>query len=60
MIGTIVQANSTNSVQYSTTSDRRLKNIMGPTQKGLTDLMKIKIYDYSFKSDATKQGKPVL
>ncbi|HNP22106.1 MAG TPA: tail fiber domain-containing protein [Panacibacter sp.] len=55
MIGTIVQANSTNSVQYSTTSDRRLKNIMGPTQKGLTDLMKIKIYDYSFKSDATKQ-----
>jgi len=42
-------------VSYNTTSDKRLKNIIGATQKGLSDLMKIKIYDYSFKSDLQKQ-----
>ena len=42
-------------VSYNTTSDRRLKNIIGTSQKGLADLMKIKIYDYTFKSDPNKK-----
>ena len=53
-IGHIDQANA-NNVNYSTTSDKRLKNIIGTSQKGLTDLMKIKVYDYSFKSDPNKK-----
>lgn len=53
-IGHIDQANS-NNVNYSTTSDKRLKNIIGTSQKGLNDLMKIKVYDYSFKSDDSKK-----
>ncbi len=53
-LGKIAQ-NSANSVYYWTTSDKRLKNIIGGTQKGLLDLMKIKIYDYTFKSDSQNQ-----
>ena len=44
-----------NGVSYGSASDKRLKNIVGTTQKGLSDLMKIKIYDYTFKSDPNKQ-----
>ncbi len=43
-----------NSVNYGSVSDKRLKNIIGTSQKGLSDLMKINIYDYSFKSDPNK------
>jgi hypothetical protein len=50
-----IQQNSLNSVNYYTTSDKRLKNIIGTSKKGLSDLMKIKIYDYTFKSDLQKQ-----
>jgi len=53
-IGAIEQ-NSATTVGYFTTSDKRLKNIIGASQKGLSDLMKIKIYDYSFKSDPNKK-----
>jgi hypothetical protein len=53
-LGHIDQVNA-NNVNYSTSSDRRLKNIIGATQKGLSDLMKIKVYDYSFKSDPNKK-----
>lgn len=53
-IGAITQNTST-AVAYTTISDKRLKNIIGGTQKGLTDLMKIKIYDYTFKSDPNKK-----
>lgn len=42
-------------VVYASASDKRLKNIIGTTQKGLPDLMKINIYDYTFKSDPQKQ-----
>ena len=52
--GGIYQATA-NGVSYGSTSDKRLKNIIGTTQKGLADLMKIKIYDYNFKSDPRKQ-----
>jgi hypothetical protein len=52
-IGEIRQSSAT-SVAYETASDKRLKNIIGTSQKGLFDLMKIKIYDYTFKSDAGK------
>jgi len=54
IVGTIFQV-TPNTIQYSTTSDKRLKNIVGTTQKGLSDLMKIKIYDYTFKSDPNKE-----
>jgi hypothetical protein len=53
-IGRIDQASAT-SVSYQTISDKRLKNIIGTSQKGLSDLMKIKIYDYTFKSDGDKK-----
>ncbi|HYJ64709.1 MAG TPA: tail fiber domain-containing protein [Parafilimonas sp.] len=52
-VGTIEQ-NSASTVAYLTSSDQRLKNIIGITQNGLSDLMKIKVYDYIFKSDASK------
>lgn len=50
-----IQQTGINSVSYLTTSDNRLKNIIGTSQKGLADLMKIKIYDYTFKSDRDKK-----
>ncbi|QEC66620.1 hypothetical protein FRZ67_04645 [Panacibacter ginsenosidivorans] len=53
-IGAITQ-NTATAVGYTTISDKRLKNIIGGTQKGLSDLMKINIYDYTFKSDASKK-----
>jgi hypothetical protein len=52
-IGRIEQT-STTSVAYTTISDKRLKNNIVASQKGLTDLMKIKVYDYNFKSDPNK------
>jgi len=51
--GYIVQV-AGNGVNYESSSDKRLKNIVGTTHKGLADLMKIKIYDYTFKSDPNK------
>jgi hypothetical protein len=53
-IGQIEQT-ATNGVTYFTTSDKRLKNILGTTQKGLSDLMKINIYDYTFNADPNKK-----
>jgi hypothetical protein len=53
-IGAITQNTST-AVAYTTISDKRLKNIIGASQKGLSDLMKINIYDYTFKSDPEKK-----
>lgn len=53
-IGRIEQTSAT-SIGYFITSDKRLKNIIGVSQKGLADLMKIKIYDFSFKSDPDKK-----
>ncbi len=53
-LGTIYQA-YVNSIYYYSPSDKRLKNIIGTSKKGLSDLMKIKIYDYSFKSDRDQQ-----
>ncbi|MEO8151246.1 MAG: tail fiber domain-containing protein [Bacteroidia bacterium] len=50
-----VQQTTINGVSYLTTSDRRLKNIIGASQKGLSDLMKINIYDYTFKTDPEKK-----
>jgi hypothetical protein len=50
----VIQQTSATSVGYFGTSDKRLKNIIGASQKGLPDLMKIKIYDYTFKSDPAK------
>lgn len=54
-IGRIEQGSVTSSVTYQTISDKRLKNIIGTSQKGLADLMRIKIYDYTFKSDRDKK-----
>ncbi|HRH49156.1 MAG TPA: tail fiber domain-containing protein [Panacibacter sp.] len=50
-----IQQTSVNGITYLTSSDKRLKNIIGASQKGLADLMRIKIYDYTFKSDQKKQ-----
>ena len=52
-LGAIFQ-NSATSLLFAQGSDKRIKNIIGTTQKGLTDLMKIKVYDYTFKSDPQK------
>jgi hypothetical protein len=53
-IGSVFQ-NSATTVSFAITSDKRLKNIIGASQKGLSDLMKIKVYDYTFKSDLNKK-----
>ncbi len=50
-----IEQTSANGVFLFTSSDKRLKNIVGESQKGLSDLMKIKIYDYTFKSDPNKK-----
>jgi hypothetical protein len=51
-IGSIGMNASTTS--YYTTSDRRLKENIKPTTRGLDDLMKIGIQDYNFISDPEK------
>jgi hypothetical protein len=45
---------TSNSVDYNTTSDIRLKTNIAPTTKGLTDLMQIEVKDYRYKDDPTK------
>jgi len=57
IIGTIRQ-NGNGSVNFDQNSDIRLKTNIVPTQFGLTDLMKIQVRDYSFKSelDRTRTG----
>jgi Chaperone of endosialidase len=50
-----IQQTSATAIGYLTTSDKRLKNIIGTSRKGLTDLMKIKIYNDSFKSGMDKK-----
>lgn len=49
-IGNIAR-NGTNSVAYNVSSDARLKNEKGPSSKGLEDLLKVKVKDFSWKSD---------
>ena len=38
-------------MQFSTTSDRRLKTNIQPTAYGLSDLMKIEVRDYNYKGE---------
>ena len=60
-MGSIVPNSGGTGVSYSTTSDRRLKeNIVG-TEKGVSDLLNITVYDYVFKNDPTheKQGRSI-
>jgi hypothetical protein len=52
-IGAIRQIGNT-TMQYNTTSDRRLKTNIQPTRFGLKDLMGIEVMDYSFKSELNK------
>jgi hypothetical protein len=52
-IGAVRQITS-NSVDYNTTSDIRLKTNIQPTTKGLTDLMQIEVKDYRYKDDPAK------
>jgi hypothetical protein len=39
---------------YQYTSDRRLKNIQGLNDDGLEELLKLKVYNYTFKNDHKK------
>lgn len=52
-IGSVAAAGAS-SVAYNTTSDRRLKKDIAPTQRGLADLMKIEVDDFEFSSDPNK------
>ncbi len=45
------------SVAYNSPSDRRLKNIIGETQYGLDDVLKLDVYDYTYKSDKNSQPR---
>lgn len=49
-----IQQNGASDITYVTTSDRRLKESIQPTAKGLADLMKIQVSDYTYKSDPAK------
>ncbi|MGI4865926.1 MAG: glycine-rich protein [Janthinobacterium lividum] len=47
-IGQIVANLSNNSVSYATASDRRMKEHIGATHYGLSDLLKLRVKDYNF------------
>jgi len=53
LIGSIVQSGAT-SVAYNTTSDRRLKENIVPTTRGLDTLLRVDVRDFSFKADPNK------
>jgi hypothetical protein len=46
-----VEQNSATTVAYLTTSDLRLKDLVGTTRYGLPDLMSIQVMDYTYKGD---------
>ncbi|MCP4000430.1 MAG: hypothetical protein GY727_05935, partial [Gammaproteobacteria bacterium] len=46
-----VRQSSANSVNYLTTSDKRLKENINPTHFGLKDLLKIEVSDYNYIAD---------
>jgi hypothetical protein len=48
----MIQQGGTSSVFYSTTSDKRLKNTIVPTKRGVADVMKIAVKDYVYNADA--------
>jgi hypothetical protein len=50
-----ISTDGTSSVAYVTSSDRRLKENLAATTKGLDDLMKINIQDYNFIADPKKK-----
>ncbi|GIK83396.1 MAG: hypothetical protein BroJett025_00180 [Patescibacteria group bacterium] len=52
-VGSITFGNSLTA--YNTSSDVRLKDVSGVSSKGLSDLMNINVYDYSFKADSNKR-----
>ena len=54
LIGAVFQ-NTSSSVSYNTTSDKRLKTDITETKYGLEDLMQIEVKDYVYRSDANKQ-----
>lgn len=49
-----ISRNSSTSVAYNTTSDKRLKENIKPTAYSLEDLMKISVSDYNYRSDSAK------
>lgn len=53
IMGSVAQG-SASTVNYYTSSDRRLKESIRPTAFGLPDLMKIEVSDYVYKSDSAK------
>ena len=40
---------------YNTTSDKRLKDIVGPYKRGLEDIKKLQVYDFTYKNDKAKR-----
>ena len=52
-IGSITN-NANTGVLYNSTSDRRLKENFATSTTGLNDLLKLKVYNYNFISDASK------
>jgi hypothetical protein len=52
VIGSIYH-DGTSTVAYATSSDERIKRDINQTSHGLSDLMKIVVYDFSFKFDET-------
>lgn len=52
-IGAIRQVTSS-SVDYNTTSDKRLKTNIQPATKGLAELLQIQVKDYVYKEDPNK------
>ncbi|MBQ6516942.1 tail fiber domain-containing protein [bacterium] len=55
-----IYANSITSSNYTAPSDLRLKNIIGEYTSGIDKLNKLKIYNYTFKADPSKQRVGVI
>lgn len=50
-----IRQNSSSTVSFTTTSDKRLKSNIAETHYGLQDLMQIEVKDYTYRSDANEQ-----
>lgn len=50
-----INQNGASSVNYSTSSDIRLKTDINPTSLGIADLLKIEVRDYKFKTEMERK-----
>jgi hypothetical protein len=53
-LGSITEGSDTASVNYNTTSDKRVKSQPVPTAKGLADVLQLSVVDFAYLKDASQ------